>query len=631
MLFDESNAAEFRAWLVRKLENMSDADSEILSDYVIALLRHGQPENEIRQMCLDQLQDFLQDNTVPFVNDVFAALKTKEYLSGGANSDMMDATPAADTTTSDQPSFRPDAPSFVPSQPAGGYQTWNNNVPIQQENQNQQQQFPQQNRRRGRCRAYDEKGYCMKGDLCPYEHGSERIIVEKLGGPNAAMAPGGNMPAGFQPMNNRFQRGGMRGGMRGGRFQRAERPAHFNYVQGSSQDPTNRKLVVEKIPPEYFNMESIRPVFEAFGPVEDIEINDAVKLAVITYADHDSAQQAWSSPVPVFQNRFVKVYWQSTDDETRRRGRDGDRSRGDRTSNYRKRSASPPAPPINVEEIKQRQAEKQREYEERMSKKREHEEKLAMIKRQSEELIKKQEQEREALLQKIRAASEEKSGSAGSAAGAGGNDGDMEVQTQESSTTEMLKAKLEQLKREAELLGVDPSKASDTQDWYSAGRGRGGFRGRGAPRGRGRGRGGFFMAKERATLDLRPKIVSVTGLDDADVDKLVTTLVTTFGEDYETSSRNLDTGAYMVSFNTRQAAERFFYADPSTNGLGPDAKFAWYNPTPPVVPTIVAPAASAAKDEDMLDDDDEEWRRGIAREENGNGVAMHEDEDGDVY
>ncbi|XP_076068375.1 zinc finger protein swm [Oratosquilla oratoria] len=33
-----------------------------------------------------------------------------------------------------------------------------------------------------RCRDYDEKGYCMRGDMCPYDHGSDPVVLEGVGG-----------------------------------------------------------------------------------------------------------------------------------------------------------------------------------------------------------------------------------------------------------------------------------------------------------------------------------------------------------------------------------------------------------------------------------------------------------------
>lgn len=31
-----------------------------------------------------------------------------------------------------------------------------------------------------RCRDYDEKGFCMRGDLCPYDHGNDPVVLEDV-------------------------------------------------------------------------------------------------------------------------------------------------------------------------------------------------------------------------------------------------------------------------------------------------------------------------------------------------------------------------------------------------------------------------------------------------------------------
>ncbi|XP_011301851.1 RNA-binding protein 26 isoform X2 [Fopius arisanus] len=47
-----------------------------------------------------------------------------------------------------------------------------------------------------RCRDFDEKGYCMRGDLCPYDHGTDPVVLEDVAlsrvltfGPHGAQAP----------------------------------------------------------------------------------------------------------------------------------------------------------------------------------------------------------------------------------------------------------------------------------------------------------------------------------------------------------------------------------------------------------------------------------------------------------
>ncbi|KAL2730703.1 RNA-binding protein 26 isoform X1 [Vespula squamosa] len=48
-----------------------------------------------------------------------------------------------------------------------------------------------------RCRDFDEKGYCMRGDLCPYDHGTDPVVLEDVAlsrvltfGPHSHQAPG---------------------------------------------------------------------------------------------------------------------------------------------------------------------------------------------------------------------------------------------------------------------------------------------------------------------------------------------------------------------------------------------------------------------------------------------------------
>lgn len=44
-------------------ENSSDADSDVLGDYVLALIRAETPEPELRLSAISNLEDFLQEST----------------------------------------------------------------------------------------------------------------------------------------------------------------------------------------------------------------------------------------------------------------------------------------------------------------------------------------------------------------------------------------------------------------------------------------------------------------------------------------------------------------------------------------------------------------------------------------
>ncbi|KAG1450200.1 hypothetical protein G6F56_008416 [Rhizopus delemar] len=184
------------------------------------------------------------------------------------------------------------------------------------------------------CRDYMEKGYCMSGDTCPFDHGKDRIIVEDTNNSNY-VPPNGNstMPnrggfnqqpvnineaydperASLLPANNTTtqfdMRGSMqrRGGFRGGRGGRGG----FRNQAGNS---TNTTLIVEKIPLESCQISIVNDFFAKFGTITNISVQPHAQKAVIQYGTRAEAERAYTCPDAVFDNRFVKVYWSK--DET---------------------------------------------------------------------------------------------------------------------------------------------------------------------------------------------------------------------------------------------------------------------------------------------------------------------------
>ncbi|CAH8466512.1 unnamed protein product [Schistosoma turkestanicum] len=67
-------------WLHGKLKPLCVADPIPLSQYVIALIKKDKGEQELREICIDQLEVFLQENTAKFVEDLFAVLKSRTYV-----------------------------------------------------------------------------------------------------------------------------------------------------------------------------------------------------------------------------------------------------------------------------------------------------------------------------------------------------------------------------------------------------------------------------------------------------------------------------------------------------------------------------------------------------------------------
>lgn len=48
--------------------------------------------------------------------------------------------------------------------------------------------------RRARCRDYDEKGFCMRGELCPFDHGNDPVVVQDVLPPGMLGFPASTAP-----------------------------------------------------------------------------------------------------------------------------------------------------------------------------------------------------------------------------------------------------------------------------------------------------------------------------------------------------------------------------------------------------------------------------------------------------
>ncbi|XP_027886811.1 RNA-binding protein 27 isoform X3 [Xiphophorus couchianus] len=78
------NVEAFKSWLAKLLEPICDADPAALANYVVALVKKDKPEKELKALCADQLDVFLQKETIGFVDKLFESLTTKSYLGNPA-------------------------------------------------------------------------------------------------------------------------------------------------------------------------------------------------------------------------------------------------------------------------------------------------------------------------------------------------------------------------------------------------------------------------------------------------------------------------------------------------------------------------------------------------------------------
>ncbi|XP_042613434.1 RNA-binding protein 26-like isoform X2 [Cyprinus carpio] len=74
------NLEALKTWLSKTLEPICDADPSALAKYVVALVKKDKSEKELKALCIDQLDVFLQKETQTFVDKLFEAVNAKSYL-----------------------------------------------------------------------------------------------------------------------------------------------------------------------------------------------------------------------------------------------------------------------------------------------------------------------------------------------------------------------------------------------------------------------------------------------------------------------------------------------------------------------------------------------------------------------
>ncbi|KAJ3356050.1 hypothetical protein HDU83_001964 [Entophlyctis luteolus] len=429
MLFTDDEAAALQAHLIVLLEPVCDADPSVLAEYVVALLRHDRPDADLRQLCVEQLDEFLKNETEAFVSKLFEAVRSRSFMPVASPSLKRRRTSQADLSANPHPSASAVPPATAsPVQPAvlqsssaeddavdfagepepdddedgrrarrrkrfggselgddmdhaqindepgvdsanskvsnprgnfrqrvgGHFQQQSNWSPYVNVQGNQRGAYTNGNMRgggsairpRGRCYEFDARGVCSRGDSCYFDHSPlPQVSVIPLGGQQSSFMSGpqfnsgiGNIgpyaerpdmapfvthphiplqpsfPSGFpnqfQGMGVPFRGGmgpgmGMRGGFRGGYNSRP--PASSQH-----RNPPSTALVVENIPAEMCTLDSVNEYFKKFGTITDLRVEPEAQRATLRYSTAAEARAAHSSPEVIFGNRFVKVYFATT-------------------------------------------------------------------------------------------------------------------------------------------------------------------------------------------------------------------------------------------------------------------------------------------------------------------------------
>ncbi|XP_077448257.1 RNA-binding protein 27 isoform X2 [Stigmatopora argus] len=288
------NVDALKSWLAKLLEPICDADPSALANYVVALVKKDKPEKELKALCADQLDVFLQKETVGFVDKLFECLTSKNYQRNPVakevpkevlnipppksdaveveapeeerenrrrrsplrnRSDFNESRSREDRRRDDRKrrdfdrhgksgdsyrererherrrgSSRGRSNSRSRSGSRGKSRGRDFKSKFDGErkdadgyNSSRSQQAPpllptplhpfpstggvakvfghKNSSRKQRCRDYDEKGFCVRGDLCPFDHGNDPLIVDDVNLPNIIpFPPPPVIPPGGLPM-----------------------------------------------------------------------------------------------------------------------------------------------------------------------------------------------------------------------------------------------------------------------------------------------------------------------------------------------------------------------------------------------------------------------------------------------
>lgn len=681
MHLDDNESELLKHWVMKRLEDISDADGDVMADYVLALIKTDDPEPVLRANSVENLKDFLQDGTEAFVDDIFTAIQTKSYdpsrpapapapVFAGQQQPFESRKRALDDDEAQngriqsyeggdrpvkqmrrggarggfegrggrfaqQPPMHQQqwqqAPQMPPMPqigqmpaPPSGMPPYDPNNPMSMLLAMQQAMGlpamgampgapPVQKKPGRRCYDYDRKGFCARGASCPYEHGDEALVVP----PTDQYDPSNSALPGFPPADqyNDSGRGGARGRGRGrgGSSRGGGRRADIS-LQGQNFDRSNTTIVVEQIPEDKFDEQTVREFFNEFGTIEEVGLQPYKRLATVKYDTYDAAKAAYDSPKVIFDNRFVKVYWHKSDSPTKH-GSAGGAGEGDVEMKEQE-------PQIDPEEFAKRQEEAQRKHDEAAKQRAATEQQRLDV----DAKIKAMEAEKKKLAEMLA----KKGGKAAVPAAPSPSTNGEAAQDDPKG----LQQQLAKLEAEAHSLGIDPEGTSNGWSGGPPYRGRGAFRGRGGFRGRGwdpsfRGRGGMRGGAVKR-LDNRPKTVSIVfsnGTYDQHDEALRQYLLLSNNLEHAELSRHPDrSDAALLAFEERYRAENFMTAAGASSGIPHigQVELSW-QPNPPVsVPVSVngaetqddfkmdmsepaAPPVAESMDAFDVADDDDRW------------------------
>ncbi|KAH9187979.1 hypothetical protein AeNC1_010048 [Aphanomyces euteiches] len=305
MSLDADAREMLREWLVRTLEPLCDADPSVLSKYVLALVQSNPEKDGLEEVCRSKLAEFLGDETSPFVDRLFAALRTQSYLQ---------KSPRHESTPTGQ----------APSSSSVTEPTTESHRRPREDDDEPQSRSKRTRRSRSRSRSRsprDRKSYNRDGPRRDQMHGGrgrgrgargydgwmQPPHMHHWGMYPRPMYPPMMNPDGFDPNAYNPDSPSMHGMPHHGSFGPPPPRRSKSNPEDGKKDDEATTLRVENVDPKFINMVKLSAHFSRFGEVVNVQMRPEYKAAFVQFATPESARKAFHSPMPVCNNRFISV------------------------------------------------------------------------------------------------------------------------------------------------------------------------------------------------------------------------------------------------------------------------------------------------------------------------------------
>jgi hypothetical protein len=501
MQLEEAQIVLLRPWLVQKSKKATDADPDVLADYIIALLKNKVEGAELVKLLTSQLEDFVE-HSEPFAKEVVEALE-KESITGGADGARPPSNPKEQKKHDQMVAieltniYKPDFTTYLSANP--------------------------DSRKRNGSGHRDSRPLPM------------------------------NLPPGVKaPRKDRLS-------------QKTDKQTLLSLV--STEEEKTNKLVIANIPEDKLEEPIIRSYFQRFGGIVKVDVHVGSRIAELEFEDHKAATRAWASPAPIFDNRFIKVFFKKQVSPPGSENSDG---------------AGPEEEPFDVEQFKLQQEEKQKQWEKKQEERAKYNEKLKQMIDLKQKMLENFEREL----------------------------GKLEDQLRENPELELeIKEKYEKIEYDMQTNGVTPIQMAQDRarlEGKAMATSRGGFRGRASSRGRGgiARRGGHApysrppINSGSKKLDFRTKTVLITDFNDIQNEKFQNLLKSVAGGD-NVENVIIKGNDVSVTFKERFIAEKFVALNLQLDENARPLAVQWDESARPGIPASIDIASTTDQDGDV--------------------------------